>query len=226
MTENRREFLERVTGSSALLAALPLIDASSLTDMDRATAPLRADEWDLSWTKRVTGKNRAVFDVPEIESGYGVWRSTIWMNQYKDVIGASDKDLSTVLILRHNGIALAMKQAFWDEHGLGKKKGVTNPLTQQPTDKNPALLGEADGVPMPYASFALDKFIARGGIVLGCNLAFADCVDLVKAKYGGDDASARKRALEGLVPGVVLQPSGVFAAVRAQQTGAVYVRAS
>jgi hypothetical protein len=225
VTANRREFLGQVAGSTALFGTLPLFDVSSPAAMSQALQT-NADAWDMSWTRRVTGKHKAVFDVPEIESGYGVWRSSVWMEQYKAVLGASDRDLATVLILRHNGIALAMNQAFWDEYGLAKTKNVTHPLTLQPTDRNPALLGERDGVPQPFAGFALERFMARGGIVLACNLAFDDCVGLVKARHNVDDTAARKRALESLVPGVIMQPSGVFAAVRAQQTGAVYVRAS
>jgi hypothetical protein len=224
MHQSRREFLERLGGGAAAFGAIPLADFSTRDELLHAAT--QAAEWDMSWTRRVTGKHRAVFDVPEVESGYGVWRSSIWMEQYKQTLGASDKDLRTVLILRHNGIALAMKQSFWDEYALGKAKNVTHPLTLQPTDRNPALLGESDGVPQPFASFALDRFIARGGIVLACNLAFADCVGLVKEKHKLSDDAARTRAVDALVPGVILQPSGVFAAVRAQQAGAVYVRAS
>jgi hypothetical protein len=77
-----------------------------------------------------------------------------------------------------------------------------------------------------FDAMALDKFIARGGIALGCNLAFGDCVELVKSKENLDDAAARKQALSFLVPGVILQPSGVFAAIRAQEAGAIYLRAS
>ena len=46
-----------------------------------------------------------------------------------------------------------------------------------------------------FDPMALDKFIARGGIALGCNLAFADCVELVKSKENVDDAAARKQAI-------------------------------
>ena len=62
--------------------------------------------------------------------------------------------------------------------------------------------------------------------MLACNLAFADCVSLVKAKDGLSDQDARTKALSLLVPGVILQPSGVFAAIRAQEAGCVYLRAS
>jgi len=73
---------------------------------------------------------------------------------------------------------------------------------------------------------ALDKFIARGGIALACNLALMDCIELIKSKENVDDATARKQAIAYMVPGVILQPSGVFAAIRAQEAGAIYLRAS
>jgi hypothetical protein len=41
-----------------------------------------------------------------------------------------------------------------------------------------------------------------------------------------NDADARKQAIAALVPGVILQPSGVFAALRAQEAGCLYLRAS
>lgn len=226
MTATRREFLERIAGGSALAAGLPFASPATLHEFDAAAQPQQAQSWDMSWVSRVTGPHKAVFDVPEVESGYGVWRSNIWMEQYKEVLRAADRDLKTVLILRHNGVALAMTQAFWDEYGIGKAKNATHPITLQATDKNPALMGEAEGVPAPFSNFGLRGFLSRGGIVLACNLAFAECVGRVKDKHGGTDEAARTRALQGLVPGVIMQPSGVFAAVRAQQAGAVYVRAS
>jgi hypothetical protein len=53
-----------------------------------------------------------------------------------------------------------------------------------------------------------------------------DCIDLIKATDTVSEEVARKQAIGYLVPGVILQPSGVFAAVRAQEAGAAYVKAS
>jgi intracellular sulfur oxidation DsrE/DsrF family protein len=72
----------------------------------------------------------------------------------------------------------------------------------------------------------LHKQLQRGVIVLACNLALRDCVELVKSRSGLNDEDARKEAIAALVPGVILQPSGVFAAVRAQEAGCSYVKAS
>ena len=177
--------------------------------------------------KRITGKYRAIFDVPEIDSGYGVWRASIWGKQYMDVLGAKPNELSPVLVLRHNGIQLAMQQPYWDKYGIGKEKNVLHPVTQQGTDRNPALLSSSrNEVPAMFDDAALDKFIARGGIVLACNLALQDVVEAIQRKDNTSEADARKQAISFMVPGIILQPSGVFAAIHAQDAGCKYIRAS
>jgi hypothetical protein len=230
MNSSRRDFLSRVTTGAAgtmMFAGAP-IPVDVVAGMLRPTsAPAAPEQWDLSWVGRVKGKYRAVFDVPEVESGYGVWRASLWETQYQQVLGAKPAEMSAVVVLRHNGIALAMQQAFWDRYGVGEAKKVIHPITQQPTDRNPALLSSARGeIPATFDAVQLDRFIARGGIALACSLAFDDCVETVKAKDGVSDEQARTAALASLVPGVILQPSGVFAALRAQDAGCRYLRAS
>lgn len=225
MTQDRREFLERIA-TGAVLATFPTsIDVLGAFRSPAGTATV--EEFDLTWVNRVTGKYRAVFDVPEIDSGYGVWRASIWVKQYVDVLKASPGDCSPVLVLRHHGIALAMTQAFWDKYGVAKANTVTHPITQQGTDRNPALLSSSrNEVPPDLDDAALDRYIGRGGIALACNLAFDDMIQLVSKKDGTSGDVARKTALAGLVPGVLLQPSGVFAALHAQDAGCKYLRAS
>ena len=109
----------------------------------------------------------------------------------------------------------------------GEDEKVIHPVTEKETDRNPALLSSSRGeVPATLDDVALDRYIARGGIALACNLAFDDMIALVTKKDGTSGDAARKTALAGLVPGVNLQPSGVFAALHAQDAGCKYLRAS
>ena len=226
MSTTRREFLDRLvlgaataTGAAAL-AGLPV-------PLHAAVASSTATDWDVRWPARLTGKRRTLLDVPEIESGYGVWRASIWAQQYQQVLGVPARDMSTVLVLRHNGIVLALQQPFWDEHGIGRLKSVTHPVTQQPTDRNPALMSSAEGdVPADYDGFALDRLLARGTVVLACDLALHDVAQHVQKQASVSADEARRRTLAALVPGVIVQPSGVFAVLRAQKAGCMYVRAS
>ncbi|MFN8571983.1 MAG: hypothetical protein U0132_08005 [Gemmatimonadaceae bacterium] len=222
----RRSFLRHAAGGTVLLSALPH-SLQAYTVDPAATLPQGGEKFDLSWVNRLTTKHKALFDVPEVESGYGVWRASLWTNQYNQVLGVPPKDMTAVVVMRHNGIVLAMQQAFWDKYGIGKAKSVLHPITQQPTDRNPVLLSsKRKEIPDMFDAVQLDKFIARGGIALACAVAFDDCVQLVKGKDKVSDDEAKKRALASLVPGVVLQPSGVFACIRAQEAGCSYLRAS
>lgn len=185
-----------------------------------------SDDWDIAWADRIKGTHKAAFDCTEPESGYGVWRARAWARQNMQVLKAPPADISTVIVLRHNAIVLAMQQTFWDKYGIGAAKKVTHPLTQEPTSANPVLLNEKTGIPAEMATAALPAQIASGAIVLACNLALQDCIDMIEQKDKVAAGEARKRAISYLVPGVILQPSGVFAVVRAQEAGALYVKAS
>ena len=174
MTTNRREFLEHL-GTTAMLGALPI---SAMPAALREFAPppaTAADDFDFTWTTKLKGKaHKAVFDCAEVESGYGVWRASLWVKQYMETLKAGPRDCTPVLVLRHNGIALAMKQSFWDKYSVAKDKNVMHPITQQGTDRNPALLSSTrNEVPADFDEVALDRYVARGNIALACNLAFA-----------------------------------------------------
>jgi hypothetical protein len=216
MTASRREFISSAAGSF-LLGELPEPQGPA------------AKQWDLSWVKKVTAKHKVVLDVPEVDSAYGVWRASFWAQQYNDVLGVPPRDSTSVLVMRHNGIVLAMNQNFWDQYGIGKAKGVMHPVTQRSTTRNPALLSSKrpeDELPPMFDDFALDRFIARGGIALGCSLALDICSQMIAQKDGIPVEAARKKAESFLVPGVTIQPSGIFAVIRAQEAGCAYVRAS
>jgi hypothetical protein len=216
MTASRREFITSAAGS-LFLGGLPEPQAPA------------AKQWDLSWVRKITGKHKVVLDVPEVDSGYGVWRASFWIQQYSDVLGVPAKDSTSVLVMRHNGIVLAMNQTFWDQYGIGKAKNVIHPVTEKQTGRNPALLSSKnpeDQLPPMFDDFALDRFISRGGIALGCSLALDACSQMIAEKDGIAPDAARKKAESFLLRGVVIQPSGIFAVIRAQEAGCAYVRAS
>ena len=216
MTASRREFISSAAGSLFFAGlAEPQAPASK--------------KWDLSWVRKITGKHKVVLDVPEVDSAFGVWRASFWVQQYSDVLGAPAKDSTSVLVMRHNGIVLAMNQTFWDQYGIGKAKNVTHPITEKPTSRNPALLSSKnpeDALPPMFDDWAVDKFIARGGIALGCSLALDACSNMIAEKDKIAADAARKKAESFLLPGVIIVPSGVFAVIRAQEAGCAYVRAS
>ena len=228
MSGRRREFLGWL-GASTLLAALGRGAAAQSANGEQtkgaAPAPV-SDKWDLSWVDRVQGDARAVFDLPEAGEGEGVWRAERWREDYEQLYGAKPNDLTAVLVIRHAAIPLIMDNEYWKRFGVGKKLEIKDHETKKWVESNPVSTAHA-GAPTDDDRYTIQYFIAHGGIVLACHLAFSGRVvsDFGKAdKLSWENAEARAR--EHILPGVILQPSGIFAALRAQQAGCAYILAS
>lgn len=221
MEPGRREFLSTLALGTIGVAGLELID----TDHLMAQAP--GEHWDLDWVRKLTGRYRAVFDIPVIEDGYGVWRAVIWRKQYAQVFNVPEAELTTVVNLRHDAIALAMTQEFWQKYDIGREWNVRDPASRVPTSRNPVI--DRTGIhqlPAQFAGFTLEDLMKGGAIVLACALALRDCSTIVSQRDKVDMEEADRRVRGMIVPGVILQPSGIFSAVLAQDNGCRFVRAS
>ena len=228
MTTPRRDFLQHIALGSLSATLIPLTAQAAWAERAGAASrePRDAQNVDLSWTRRLTGKYKAVYDSPDIGGGLGVLRAGIVSAQYMAAFNVPATALSPVIVLRHDGIVLAMQQEFWDRYTIGEKYKVTHPWTGASLTRSPALLRAGDGLPAGLENHALDKQLARGVIVLACALAFQDVIDTIAAAdtLSADAAAAKARSL--MLPGIIMQPSGVFATSVAQDNGCVYVRAT
>jgi hypothetical protein len=238
MSSDRRTFLKAAGVGAATFAAsatvlhagepnaasapsFALSERAQFDDMEQA----QQETWDISWAKRITGKHKAMFDVPEIEDGVGIFRAGIWGQQYTDVLKLSPGDLSTVIVIRHAAIPLAMTSEFWATYGLGKELKIKNDKGKKWTMVNPMLSSPSTNPKSPTAAFLLDKQLANGAIALACNLAFRQMVSMVAKQDKLTPADARTKAKTFLVPGVIMQPSGIFANVMAAEAGCAFVNA-
>lgn len=218
MSTDRRTFLA-LAGGAAALTATPL----ALGAEPAPSLPLSSD-FDFTWMRRVTGKYRAVLDAPEVESGLPVVRAVVWGMQYVAAFGVPMSQISQVLVLRHHAIELAMGDAYWARFPLATELKFFDGAGQ-PLRKNP-VRAERPEMPEPFRPLTLEKFQANGGIVLACDLALAHYVVPRYAATGLSAAEARAAAIKDLLPGVILQPSGIFAVSAAQDVGCRFVPAS
>src|SRR5256885_2389403 len=98
MRIQRRDFLTSL-GAVSISAALPM--------------PVQADTWDVTWIDRLKGSHRAIFDSPAFSEGEALYRAVFWSRNYKEVYGTPAQDMSGVLVIRAEGIWLAMNDAYW-----------------------------------------------------------------------------------------------------------------
>ena len=223
MSTARRTFLK---GLAALAAGGTALRTRLLHAQGMSGASQGAGSWDLSWTQRVTGKYRGVFDNPDVNDGVGLFRATAWKDEVIEAHGATADDINTVLVLRHKAIPLIMNDEFWAHHELGAKFGINDPATGKPAVRNPyrAASGSGSGGGGGHSG-SIEGFVKQGGIVLACNLSFARMVALARDEGGSPD-EVRAHTLEHVLPGVILQPSGFFACIEAQRAGCGFFPAS
>lgn len=232
----RRRFLGLLGGASILgVTATPsfLHAAPPVAPHDPLARPYHGDDhalpitetWDMSWTTRVNGKYRAVFDSPEIADGAALVRAVAWCDMYKEVYGSERSEMSPVVVFRHSAIDLIMKDEYWARYEVGKdnklrtnegkKWRVTNPVS-----------GDSAGSDERARKYTVEPFLSSGGVVLACGWAFRFVTSRIAKKDKLEAADARKRATELMIPGIIIQPNGIFACLRAQEAGCHYIMAS
>ena len=95
MSTDRREFLGAMMAVG--LAGKGAVGAPSVAQVNQS-------KWDVSWTGKITGAHRAVFDTPEVSAGLGLVRTLVWFKDYAEVYSPKAADMNAVVVLRHNAI--------------------------------------------------------------------------------------------------------------------------
>ena len=206
----RRGFIGRVAA-----AAMGFGVASLAPEPAEAATSKPADPKLEAWFGKLRGKHRAVFDAPESNSGF----PAIWPRVYLLTTGASypGEGASTMVILRHEALPLAFEDSLWSKYKLGEQFNIK--MGDAPATKNPY----ATITGLPISGIGIVELLKTGTLVGACDVAMTVYSSAVATKMGMDPAVVRKEWVAGLLPGVLLVPSGVMAVARAQELGAQYV---
>ena len=227
----RREFLRQASliaaGSVAAgsVAAGSVAAGSVAADVREAqaapeAAPQAQTRYDMTWASRVTGKYRMAFDAPEVNDGTSLHQARSFLAGYAQVYGLTDADLSAVLIIRHAAVPMVLGDALWADGAFGEKEKLKDPVTGEPTKRNPFLNIPADAQhALSWPDGALDNLMARGVIVLACDLALANVAGQIAARMKIPRTDARQLITDHILPGVVRMPTGIFATSHAQGVG-------
>src|SRR5262249_38186758 len=122
----RRDFLGQIAASAMVLAgaacAAPAAQAPTPGPTPAGTSPggSQATQWDDTWFARLSAKHKAVFDSPEIEDGLALANASGYIRGMHDAIGADERDVQTVVVVRHHGVVMAFNDAMWQKYAIGK----------------------------------------------------------------------------------------------------------
>ena len=225
----RREFLGHIAGGAAALAGLSIASPLALAEAAFALPPQPAlsGEFNDDWTKKLDGKKlRTVFDAPEINSALALHQANAVLDNYRDVVGISEKDLGLVVVIRHRAIPMAFNDVIWEKYNAGVDLKMKDPTTGEPAKRNPFLhVSKDDKYGLVGPETSLQGLYDRGVIFLGCNNAAMGWAYMLAKKAGAKVEDVRAEMKANLIPGLTLLPTGIFAVVRAQNVGCSYMPA-
>jgi hypothetical protein len=238
----RREFLGQITASAIVLAGSGCVSPAvanqpaTTSPRPRSRAAPTPVHWDDSWFGRLTAKHKAVFDSPQIEDGLAVFHATSYISGMRDSVGAGPGDVQAVVVLRHAAIPMVLNDAMWAKYQMGRDAKVKDNSTKKWATRNPFL----ESPPAPQAAStaepakdssdrprsSLTWLATHGHVLLGCDLAMRGHAFTIADEIKGDGQAIYEEFKANLIPGVILQPSGVYAAHRAQEAGCTYIRST
>ncbi len=211
---SRREFVGTLSASAATLLA----GISTTSFAAPADHKLVADAED--WFKKVKGKHRIIYDAPEPHAGFPIiWSWAFY--QTNNQTGSPDSDLTAVVVLRHNGIPIAMEDKLWEKYKFGEVFKIDDNNTKAPAVRNPYFDPQGADFPLPVID-GVKKLQARGVMFCVCDLALTVYSGVVAKSMNQNPEEVKKDWVAGLLPGVQVVPSGVWAVGRAQEKGCGY----
>jgi len=218
----RREFLTNVAAGAA---ALGLGSFASLNaqagELSNNNIYADADEW---FSKVKGKKHKIVFDVPEPNGIFPfAWPRIFLVTNEKT--GTASKDCGVVIILRHSAIGYAMENRLWEKYKFGEFFKADDPKTNKPSTRNPFWQAPADDFQVPgfgAVPIAINDLQASGVMLCVCDAALTVYSAVAAQTMGQDAAKVKADWVSGLLPGIQVVPSGVWAVGRAQELGCGY----
>jgi intracellular sulfur oxidation DsrE/DsrF family protein len=217
----RRDFLKQVATGAAALSLTMLAPPLSLTASPLNDSP--ADDAD-AWFNKIKGKHRIVFDVTKPnEMMPFAWPKVFLLTNA--ATGTAEKDASVVVILRHDGIPYAMESRLWQKYKFGEVFKIDDAKTKAPSIRNMFWQPAAGDFSVPgigEVAIGINDLQASGVMFCVCDMALTVFSAVVAQSMNMDAATVKKDWVSGILPGVQIVPSGVWAVGRAQEHGCAY----
>ena len=217
----RRRFITNLVGGTVALAA-GTVGARELFAQGGGvpTYPPPQGGWDMSWVEKLEkAKHRLVIDSAEVAEGLALTNAQTVLAGYADVYKTTDADMALVVVIRHRAIQMILNDDIWARWKIGEQLNVKDGA--EPAVRNTFAKGSGRG-----GGGSMEALMQRGVIILGCNLALMRSAGTFATAMNMPVEEARKLFIDSVVPGVIRQTNGVFAATRAQEAGAHFLKST
>lgn len=227
---SRRHFLGTLTGGAAAMGVAGIVTPFQSLYASPGTVKNNIDPDE--WFKQIKGKHRIVFDVtrPNEVLPFAWARVFLLTNA---ATGTPEKDCNVVLILRHDGIPYAFEDRIWKKYNFGEvfkagELGVAFQAADAATaaaNRNPLWKPKKGDFKVPgfgEVQIGINE-LQDSGVMFGvCNAAITVYSSILAQQMKMDAAEVMKDWMAGLLPGIQVVPSGVWAIGRAQEHNCTY----
>jgi len=227
----RRGFLGALaTGAAAIGLATVASPINAIAEQNKHLIT-DADDPD-AWFNKIKGKHRIVFDTTTPHEIFPfAWPKVFLLTNA--ATGSPEKDCGVVVILRHNAIGYAMQDNLWAKYKFSDlfKIGEIGPAftaadaATATATRNPFLNTKPGDFTMPVFGalpIGIKDLQASGVLFCVCNAALTVFSGIVAMQTKGNADDILKEFTAGVIPGIEIVPSGVWAVGRAQEHGCAY----
>jgi intracellular sulfur oxidation DsrE/DsrF family protein len=221
-TSGRREFLGKLTTGAAAITIAGLVTP---VQQVHAAPGIRNDAGNEDeWFNTIKGKHRIVFDATRPHDMFPfAWPRVFLLTNEKT--GTPAKDCSVVVVLRHDAIPYAMNNSLWSKYKFGEVFKADDPLTKQPATRNPFWQPAKGDYKIPgfgEVPIGINELQDSGVKFCVCDAAMTVYSAVLAEGMNMSASDVKKEWVAGLLPGIKVVPSGVWAVGRAQEHGCTY----
>ena len=222
-TTGRRGFLGTLAlGAGAMSIASLSLPLRVAAESEKFYFP--RDEDPDAWFNKITGKHRIVFDVTGPHEIFPfAWPRVFMMTNA--MTGTPEKSCNEVVVLRHEAIPYAMEDSLWAKYKFGEVFKITDPVTKEPSVRNMFWKPKPGDFSVPgigNVQIGINELQESGAMFCVCNMAINVFSAAIAGKSNMDADEVKKDFLAGVLPGIQLVPSGVWAVARAQEHKCAY----
>jgi len=218
---SRRGFIGTMSTGFAAMGLSGLASASPVEA--KAAAAAKPDSPD-AWFNQVKGKHRIVYDVPA-PNGIMPFAWPLVFLLTNEATGSPASDCGVVVILRHDAMPFALNSALWEKYKFGERINFNDPATGKPATRNPFWQPGPDDFNVPGVGpvqIGINQLQEKGVMFCVCHMALTVDSAAAAQELKLDPAEVLKEWTAGVLPGIQIVPSGVWAVGRAQEHHCAY----
>lgn len=218
----RRKFISSLAAGAAAISIAAIANPLQLQAQPKEKED-PSDDAD-AWFNKINGKHRIVFDATKPNDLMPfAWPKVFLLTNA--ATGTPEDKNSVVVILRHEAIPYALNNDLWAKYKFGEMFKIDDPKTKEPSVRNPFWQPAADDFKVPgigAVQIGINDLQKSGVMFCACNMALTVYSAAVAQQTNADAATIKKEWMDGVLPGVQVVPSGVWAVGRAQEHGCAY----